>query len=61
MGTVAYYESLANYKFNKEKRRITINGAIYDLALYRNIQQDGSRGDRIRSFYPVYLGEQKKF
>ena len=56
MGTVAYYESLANYKFKQEKRRTTINGAIYDLVLYRNLQQDGSRGKYIRSFYPIYLG-----
>ena len=56
MGTVAYYESLANY-FKKEKRRTTINGAVYDIALYRNIQQDGSRGNYIRSFYPIYLGK----
>ena len=56
MGTVAFYESLANYKFCKEKRRTTINGAVYDLALYRNIQRDGSRGNYIRSFFPIYLG-----
>ena len=57
MGTVAFYESLANYKFHQEKRRTTINGAVYDLALYRNIQQDGSRGSYIRSFYPIYRGD----
>ncbi|MEM8827849.1 MAG: hypothetical protein AAGE96_00655 [Cyanobacteria bacterium P01_G01_bin.19] len=56
MGTVAYYESLAKYKYKQEKRRVTINGAVFDFALYRNIQQDGSRGDRIRSFYPIYRG-----
>ena len=55
MGTVAYYENLANHKFNKEKRRATINGAVYDLALYRNIKENGSRGNYIRSFYPIYL------
>ena len=60
MGTVAYYESLVNYKFKKEKRRATINGAVYDLALYRNIKQDGSRGDRIRSFFPIYLRKQRR-
>jgi len=57
MGTVAYYEHRANYKFIQEKRRITINGAVYDLVLYRNLNQDGSRGDYIRSFYPIYLGQ----
>lgn len=56
MGTVAFYESLANYKFHQEKRRTTINDAVYDLALYRNIQRDGSRGNYIRSFYPIYRG-----
>ena len=56
MGTVAYYESLANYKFKAEKRRININGAKYDLALYRNTEADSSRGKYLRSFYPIYLG-----
>ena len=56
MGTVAYYENLVNYKFNREKRRTVINGTVYDLALYRNLKQDGSRGNYIRSFYPIYLG-----
>ena len=56
MGTVAHYESLANYKFADEKRRTIINGAVYDLVLYRNTKLDGSRGNYIRSFYPIYLG-----
>ncbi|MEL6578132.1 MAG: endoribonuclease [Cyanobacteria bacterium J06621_12] len=56
MGTVAYFESLANYKFRQEKRAISINGANYNLALYRNTKLDASRGKRIRSFYPIYLG-----
>ena len=56
MGTVAYYESLANYRFQAEKRQIVINGAKYSLALYRNTQPDGSRGKYLRSFYPIYLG-----
>lgn len=59
MGTVAYYESLNNYKFDGEKRRTTINGAIYDLVLYRNIEADGSRGNYIRSFYPIFIGFDK--
>ena len=57
MATVAYYESLANYKFKGVKRRTIINGAVYDLVLYRNIKPDGSRGRYIRSFYPIYLGK----
>lgn len=59
MATVAYYESLFNYKFVAEKRRTVINDAIYDLMLYRNTEQDGSRGNYIRSFYPIYLGNNK--
>ena len=55
MGTVAYYESLANYQFENERRLITINGAKYILALYRNQNLDGSRGNFIRSFYPIYV------
>ena len=58
MGTVAYFESLANYKFRDEKRFISINGANYDLALYRNTKADNTRGDYIRSFYPIYLGSE---
>ena len=61
MGTVAFYESLANHKFKREKRRTIINGAVYDLALYRNIRQDGSRGNYIRSFFPIYLGTENEF
>ena len=56
MGTVAFYESLANYKFHHEKRAISINGANYDLALYRNLKSDSTRGNHIRSLYPIYLG-----
>ena len=56
MGTVAYFESLANYKFHQEQREISINGANYNLTLYRNTEMDASRGEYIRSFYPVYLG-----
>ncbi|MEL6786767.1 MAG: hypothetical protein AAFO76_05000 [Cyanobacteria bacterium J06607_15] len=56
MGTVAYFESLANYQFHQEKRAISIYGANYNLALYRNTNPDDSRGDHIRSFYPIYLG-----
>ncbi|WP_019504119.1 hypothetical protein [Pleurocapsa sp. PCC 7319] len=56
MGTVAYYENLAGYKFRDKKRRTTINGVTYDLALYRNIEPDGKRGNYIRSFYPIFLG-----
>ena len=56
MGTVAYFESQLGYKFVNEKRAIAINNANYDLALYRNTKIDGTRGNYIRSFYPIYLG-----
>lgn len=59
MGTVAFYESLSDHKFDGETRRTTINGAIYDLVLYRNIEPDGSRGNYLRSFYPVFIGVDK--
>ena len=55
MGTVAYYESLADYGFQGEKRRTIINGAKYDLALYRNTQADSSRGKYLRSFLSNFL------
>ena len=57
MGTVAYYESLANHQFKAEKRKTTINGSTYNLALYRNTKIDGSRGNYLRSFYPIFLGK----
>lgn len=56
MATVAFYESLVG-KFKGEKRRTTINNSVYDLVIYRNIEYDGNRGDRIRSFYPVLVDE----
>ena len=56
MATVAYYESSIDHEFAAQKRRTVINGAIYDLVLYRNTESDGSRGRYIRSFYPIYLG-----
>lgn len=58
MGTVAYFESLANHQFKDEKRKITINGSAYYLALYRNTKLDGSRGNYLRSFYPIFLGKE---
>ena len=57
LGTVAYFESLNNL-FVNEKKRITINDANYELHLYRNLEPDGRRGNFIRSFYPVYLGNE---
>ncbi|MFP5271765.1 lamin tail domain-containing protein [Coleofasciculus sp.] len=54
MATVAYYESVHGKII--DKRRITINSATYDLVLYRSTNPNGSRGDFIRSFFPIFLG-----
>ena len=53
MGTVAYYESV--YGRIRDKRRVNINGATYDLVIYRNVNPDDSRGELIRSFFPVFI------
>lgn len=57
MGTVAFFESTVGV-FASDKRRASINGATYDLVLYRNVEEDGRRGSRIRSFYPEFLGNE---
>jgi poly(U)-specific endoribonuclease len=57
IGTVAYYESLHGKM--QDQRRIKINGANYDLVLYRNINPNGTRGEFIRSFFPIFLGLDK--
>ena len=53
IATVAFYESV--YGKIQDKRRATINGATYDLVIYRNTNPNGSRGDFIRSFFPIFL------
>lgn len=53
MATVAYYESV--HGKITDKRRITIKGATYDLVLYRSTNPNGSRGEFIRSFFPILL------
>jgi poly(U)-specific endoribonuclease len=57
MGTVAFFESVHN-QLKKDRRRTTVNGAIYDLVMYRNITPNGSRGEFVRSFYPEFLGNE---
>ncbi|UFP93753.1 lamin tail domain-containing protein [Gloeobacter morelensis MG652769] len=57
MGTVAFYESEQGL-LRQEKRQTTINGARYNLVLYRSTTPQGSRGDFIRSFYPEFLGDE---
>ncbi len=54
MATVVFFESV--HGKISDKRRVTINGATYNLVLYRSTNSDGSRGDFIRSFYPIFLG-----
>ena len=54
MATLAFYESI--HGRIRDKKRININGANYNIVLYRNINPNGSRGDFIRSFFPIFLG-----
>lgn len=56
LGTVAFHESVAGL-FEDDRRRVRIHQETYDLVLYRNIREDGSRGEHIRSFYPVFVGD----
>lgn len=55
IATVMFYESVNKSRVKRDKRRTTINGATYDLVLYRNTNPNGSRGDMIRSFFPIFL------
>jgi poly(U)-specific endoribonuclease len=59
IGTVTFYESLDG-RLKQDKRRTTINGGIYDLVLFRNITVEGNRGEFIRSFFPIFLGNEGK-
>ena len=54
MATIVFFESV--HGKISDKRRVTINEATYNLVLYRSTNSDGSRGDFIRSFYPIFLG-----
>ncbi len=56
MGTVAFFENQVGL-FSGDKRSVVINGERYDLVLYRNTLQGGGRGNYIRSFFPIYLGD----
>lgn len=57
IATVAFFESVHG-KMIKDKRRTSINGAIYDVVMYRNITSTGSRGDFIRSYFPIFVGNE---
>lgn|GEM_PF-798290 len=55
IATVVFYESINNSRVKRDKRRVNINGANYDLVLYRNTNPNGTRGEMIRSFFPIFL------
>lgn len=56
IATVLYYESL--HGKIQDQRSTTLNNENYKLTLYRNINPNGSRGEFIRSFFPIYVGNQ---
>jgi poly(U)-specific endoribonuclease len=55
MGTVAFYESL-RHKLVGNRRRAQIHSLSYDLILNRSLNADGTLGDHIHSFYPLFVG-----
>ena len=56
MGTVAFFESQAG-RLPDDKRRVVLDGATYDLVLYTNVESNGRRGNFVRSFFPVLIGQ----
>jgi poly(U)-specific endoribonuclease len=56
MGTVAYFESVRGMFSNDDKKAIELGQGRFNLVLYRNYNQNGTRGKFVRSFYPEYLG-----
>lgn len=63
MPVVAYFESI-NGKFyvgngtsprELTEKEIEIHDAVYRIVLYMETKQDGTRGDRLRSFYPKFI------
>ncbi len=58
MGAVGFFESQHGL-LRRERRRTVIHGHRYDLVVYRNVTPQGSRGDHLRSFYPVFLGVER--
>ena len=58
IATVLYYESL--HSKIQDERSTTLNDQNYKLTLYRNINPNGSRGEFIRSFFPVFVGSETK-
>ncbi len=54
MATVAYFEGL--HGKIREIRRVNIQDIFYDLIVWRNTNPNGSRGDFIRLFFPLFAG-----
>lgn len=55
MGAVAFFESQQGM-LPGDRRRTVIHGAALDLVLHRSTTPRGTRGEHIRTFYPVYVG-----
>lgn len=58
MGTVAFFESKEGL-FTNDRRRVVLDGASYDVVLYANVESNGRRGNFIRSFFPILIGESR--
>lgn len=56
LGTLAYYEGLHGLLTN-QKKRVQLGEGKFDLVMYHETTADGSLGQHIRSFYPVFLGD----
>ena len=54
MPTVAYFENEANL-FRGTDQRVTLQGGIIDLVLYRSTNENQTRGDKLRSFFPKFI------
>lgn len=63
MPVVAYYESINGQFFvgdgssdrEKTEKQVEIHDAVYRLVLYMETREDGTRGDRLRSFFPKFM------
>jgi poly(U)-specific endoribonuclease len=56
LGTVAFYDHLHS-RMAGDKRRASIGDTLFDIVLFREVQQDNKPGRRIRSFFPMVLGD----
>jgi len=63
MPVVAYYESINGQFFvgdgssdrEKTEKQVEIHDAVYRLVLYMETRENGTRGDRLRSFFPKFV------